>query len=59
MKIFVTGTRGIPNIPGGVESHCQQLYPLIVAKGHKVRLSRRKPYVETKQQTITRYNKTR
>ncbi len=48
MKIFVTGTRGIPNIPGGVESHCQQLYPLIVKKGHEVKLSRRKFYVETK-----------
>jgi glycosyltransferase involved in cell wall biosynthesis len=45
VKIFVTGTRGIPDIPGGVESHCQQLYPLIVEKGHQVKLSRRKPYV--------------
>ena len=45
MRIFVTGTRGIPNIPGGVESHCQQLYPLIVKQGHDVKLSRRKPYV--------------
>lgn len=48
MKIFVTGTRGIPNIPGGVESHCQQLYPLIVTQGHQVKLSRRKPYVISK-----------
>ncbi|MFK5891971.1 MAG: glycosyltransferase family 4 protein [Pseudomonadota bacterium] len=45
-KIFVTGTRGIPDIPGGVESHCQHLYPLIVAKGHKVMLSRRDTYIE-------------
>ena len=45
MKIFVTGTRGVPDIPGGVESHCQQLYPLIVDLGHEVKLSRRKPYV--------------
>ncbi|WP_285009799.1 glycosyltransferase family 4 protein [Pedobacter faecalis] len=29
MKIFVTGTRGIPNILGGVETHCEELYPLI------------------------------
>jgi glycosyltransferase involved in cell wall biosynthesis len=47
VKIFVTGTRGIPDIPGGVESHCQQLYPLIVEKGHQVKLSRRKPYVDS------------
>ncbi|MBE9489605.1 MAG: glycosyltransferase family 4 protein [Bacteroidetes bacterium] len=48
MKIFVTGTRGIPDIPGGVESHCQQLYPLIVNQGHQVKISRRKPYVISK-----------
>lgn len=47
MKIFVTGTRGIPDIPGGVESHCQKLYPLIVKQGHQVKLSRRKPYVSS------------
>jgi len=44
MKIFVTGTRGIPDIPGGVESLCQQLYPLIVKQGHEVKISRRRPY---------------
>jgi len=48
VKIFVTGTRGIPDIPGGVESHCQELYPLIVKQGHKVKLSRRIPYVNSK-----------
>ena len=26
MKIFVFGTRGIPNIQGGVEKHCEELY---------------------------------
>jgi len=46
LKIFVAGTRGVPNIPGGVESHCQQLYPLIVKAGHDVKISRRKPYVK-------------
>lgn len=46
MKIFVSGTRGVPNIPGGVESHCQQLYPLIVEAGHEVKISRRKPYID-------------
>jgi len=45
MKIFVTGTRGVPDIPGGVEQHCQQLYPLIAAAGHEVHISRRTPYV--------------
>jgi glycosyltransferase involved in cell wall biosynthesis len=45
MKIFVTGTRGIPDIPGGVEKHCQELYPLIAAKGHEVVVATRTPYV--------------
>lgn len=45
MKIFVTGTRGIPDIPGGVEKHCQELYPLIAAMGHEVFLATRRPYV--------------
>ena len=45
MKIFVTGTRGVPEIPGGVEQHCQQLYPLIAKLGHEVHISRRTPYV--------------
>ena len=45
MKIFVTGTRGVPDIPGGVETHCQNLYPHVVAAGHEVHISRRTPYV--------------
>ena len=45
MKVFVTGTRGIPDIPGGVEKHCQELYPLIAESGHEIFLSTRKPYV--------------
>ncbi len=49
MKVFVTGTRGIPDIPGGVEKHCQELYPIIAAKGHQILLSTRKPYVTSYQ----------
>ena len=45
MKIVVTGTRGIPAIPGGVETHCEELYPRIAAMGHDVTVIRRKPYV--------------
>jgi glycosyltransferase involved in cell wall biosynthesis len=47
MKIFVIGTRGIPDIPGGVEKHCQELYPRIAAAGHEVILATRKPYVKS------------
>ena len=45
MKIVVLGTRGIPNIQGGVESHCEALYPRIVQLGHEVVVITRTPYV--------------
>ena len=51
MKIFVTGTRGIPDIPGGVEKHCQELYPIIASLGHDVILSTRIPYVSEKKES--------
>ena len=46
MKIVVTGTRGIPGIQGGVETHCQHLYPRIAAAGHDVTVLRRSCYAE-------------
>lgn len=46
MKIVVTGTRGIPNIMGGVETHCEELFPRIAAKGYDVTVIRRKSYVK-------------
>jgi starch synthase len=49
MNIFVTGTRGIPNIPGGVETHCQELYTRIAGEKHTVQLCTRASYVESKQ----------
>lgn len=45
MKIVVTGTRGIPNIMGGVETHCEELFPRIAVKGFDVAVIRRKSYV--------------
>jgi glycosyltransferase involved in cell wall biosynthesis len=41
MKIIVTGTRGIPNIQGGIETHCEELYPRLVKLGFEVSLLRR------------------
>jgi len=29
MNIIVTGTRGIPFIQGGVETHCEEIYPMM------------------------------
>lgn len=48
MKIVVTGTRGIPNVMGGVETHCEELFPRIAAKGFNVTVIRRKSYVHDK-----------
>ncbi|WP_417883271.1 glycosyltransferase family 4 protein [Vibrio rumoiensis] len=45
-SILVLGTRGIPELLGGVESHCQSLYPLLVEKyGLDITVTARKPYV--------------
>ena len=44
-KIAVTGTRGIPDILGGVETVCEELYPRIAAHGYDVTLIRRASYV--------------
>lgn len=45
MKIVVIGTRGIPDIPGGVETHCEELFPRIAAMGHDVTIVRRSCYI--------------
>ncbi|MCM1005953.1 MAG: glycosyltransferase family 4 protein [Prevotella sp.] len=42
LKIDVLGLRGFPGIQGGVERHCEALYPLMAAK---FRVFRRKPYI--------------
>lgn len=46
MKIVVTGTRGIPDIMGGVETHCEGLFPRIVERGDEVTVIRRTNYVK-------------
>ena len=46
MKIVVTGTRGIPNIMGGVETHCEELFPRIVKRVFDVTVIRRTNYVK-------------
>ncbi|MDE7387293.1 MAG: glycosyltransferase family 4 protein, partial [Muribaculaceae bacterium] len=45
MKIAVIGTRGIPDIQGGVETHCEELYPRLAAMGFDITLMRRSCYV--------------
>lgn len=46
MKIVVTGTRGIPNVMGGVETHCEELFPRLARSGFDVTVIRRKSYVK-------------
>lgn len=46
MKIVVIGTRGIPNIMGGVETHCEELFPRIAERGDEVTVIRRTNYVK-------------
>lgn len=45
MKIVVTGTRGIPDVMGGVETHCEELFPRLVSRGFEVTVIRRSAYV--------------
>jgi glycosyltransferase involved in cell wall biosynthesis len=44
MKIIVIGTRGFPDAQGGIEKHCQNLYPRLVAMGCEVIVLSRAPY---------------
>jgi glycosyltransferase involved in cell wall biosynthesis len=53
LKIVVVGTRGIPNILGGVETHCQNLYPKLIEMGCEVTVVTRASYVVDK--SVTRY----
>jgi glycosyltransferase involved in cell wall biosynthesis len=47
MKILITGTRGIPNILGGVETHCEHLFPLIAENSnYNITLVRRSSYIQ-------------
>lgn len=45
MKLVVTGTRGIPDIMGGVETHCEELFPRIADRGVDTTVIRRRSYV--------------
>lgn len=48
MKICVLGLRGIPDVMGGVETHCEQLYPRVKAElgsDASIWVIARRPYV--------------
>jgi glycosyltransferase involved in cell wall biosynthesis len=46
LRIAVLGTRGIPDVMGGVETHCQLLYPRLAMNGHRIFLFARNGYTE-------------
>jgi len=48
MKIAIIGTRGFPNVQGGVEKHCENLAVNLVKIGHEVTVYTRRPYVDPK-----------
>ena len=48
MKVLVTGLRGFPNIQGGIEKHCEELYPRIQLLGCDINITvvRRKGFIQ-------------
>ncbi|WNO54513.1 glycosyltransferase family 4 protein [Stakelama saccharophila] len=48
IRIFVTGLRGIPDVMGGVESHCEALYPRLqrLSSAVEITVVGRVPYVD-------------
>jgi|TARA_B100000315_G_scaffold259655_1_gene316530 glycosyltransferase involved in cell wall biosynthesis len=58
LHIFVIGLRAFPNVPGGVETHAENLYPLIAQKGHLVTVSTRSPYHQVDEWSRVRFIRT-
>lgn len=48
MRIVVVGLRGFPNIQGGIETHCEELYPRLVRLGYECIVVRRSNFVKEK-----------
>ena len=51
MKIAAVGTRGFPHVQGGVEKHCECLYPRIAQRGVDVVVFTRHAYVDSSLKT--------
>lgn len=47
MKIAVIGAKGLPPKQGGIEHHCAEICPRMVAQGHSVDLFARSSYTDT------------
>lgn len=46
MRIIVIGLRGFPNIQGGIETHCEQLYPRLSKLGCDITVVRRTCFIK-------------
>jgi glycosyltransferase involved in cell wall biosynthesis len=44
-SVAVIGLRGFPGVQGGIETHCEHLYPRLVKRGFDVTVYARSPYV--------------
>ena len=48
LTLVVTGTRGVPNILGGIETHCEELYPRIKKIANfEILIIRRSSYIQS------------
>ncbi len=47
MRVAVIGTRGFPDIQGGVERHCECLYPRFGGFVEAIKVYRRRPYMSS------------
>ena len=45
MRVAVIGTRGMPQVPGGIEHHVEELYPRLTSLGVDVTVYARRGYV--------------
>jgi glycosyltransferase involved in cell wall biosynthesis len=52
MRIVVLGTRGFPDVQGGVEKHCEELYPRLTSLGAEVIVITRKSYIKKKRESF-------
>jgi len=43
-SVYVLGLRGLPDIQGGIETHAENLYPLVSERGILVTCATRRPY---------------
>jgi starch synthase len=51
-KVGILGLRGIPRVQGGIETHCEHLYPFMTGKGYDFLLFARANYVGEKPYTF-------